>query len=184
MIVFFCLQVGVEVVLVVEVVVSAATKTVAGMKVAVPPGSAQLGEARTGHPRMVGMREEVPPRATHLEGRVVVTRTVVGLVEVEGLVAVEGSVEVGEGEEGEDVVEGGEALDGSSQRRMEVMRRDQGVDLVVGVAVVEEGFAAAVEMTMTKNLEIKNQVSRLPGYCPGDIQVTRCAVCCQRKVLS
>ena len=156
MIFFPCLQVGVE-------VVSAATKTVAGMKVAVPPGSAQLGEARTGHPRMVGMREEVPPRATHLEGRVVVTRTVVGSVEVEveGLVVVEGSVEVGEGEEGEDVVEGGEALDGSSRRRMEVMRRDQGVGLVVGVAVVEEGFAAAVEMTMMKNLEIKNRVSRL-----------------------
>ena len=121
-----------------------------------------------GRLRMAGRREE----------RDMVTQTVVGLVAAVGLVevvvglveVVVGLVEVGEAEEaeeeGEDVVEGGEALGGGSLMRMGVMRRDQAVGLVVGVAVEGEGSVAAVKMVMMMNLERKNQVRTIsPVTC-------------------
>ena len=63
-------------------------------------------------------------------------------------------------------MEGGEALGGGSLMRMGVMRRDQAVGLVVGVAVEGEGSVAAVKMVMMMNLERKNQVRTIsPVTC-------------------
>lgn len=154
----------------VEGVVLAVTKTVAGMTVA-PQGSTQRGEAWMGRLRMAGRREE----------RDMVIQTVVGLVAAVGLVELVGLVEVGEAEEaeeeGEDVVEGGEALGGGSLMRMGVMRRDQVVGLVVGVAVEGEGSVAAVKMVMEMmNLERKNQV-RTIARLPVSMDIEMCFLC-------